>query len=146
MKSKRLNNFLYCFDLETGGLILGWFGIVGSIFAVLICTLMIVGLSDSYLTDENLQQMGFGDTESIDPERMDMIRTGLHEIIKRYANFKFNLVSSSHYSIKLWNYYFNFELHSLHLLNKRNKKCEKTMKGSMEIFIINNFSEMSSTA
>lgn len=75
MKTKRIDNFLYCFQLETGGLFLGWFGIVGSIFATLICILMIVGLSQ-FFTDENLQQMGFGDSGTIDNDRMSVIRTG----------------------------------------------------------------------
>lgn len=75
-QTKRLDSFLCCFQLETGGLILGWFGIVGSFLSILICSLIIVGIIQGVVTDDTLQQMGFGDPNVVDHDTMDTIRNG----------------------------------------------------------------------
>lgn len=75
MKTKRLDSFLWCFQLETGGLFIGWMGIVSSLLAILICSLMIVGFTQGMANDETLQSMGFGNPEVIDEDQMNMIRT-----------------------------------------------------------------------
>lgn len=75
LKTKRIDSFLFCCSLESGGLFLGWFGIIGSILTVVLAILMTVLLLQSVITDEGLQQMGFGDPNTINADEMSMIRT-----------------------------------------------------------------------
>lgn len=76
MKSKRIDNFLYCCQLETGGFVLGWLGIIGSILSIVTCILMAVLLWTQTFSDEDLQTMGFGSPDYSDQDRMNTIRTG----------------------------------------------------------------------
>lgn len=74
---KRLDSFLYCCKLETGGLIFGWFGIFGSILSVLVFTSIIVGLSQSMITDDTLRSMGLiENSDQIDQDKIQMVRQG----------------------------------------------------------------------
>lgn len=76
----RLKSFLYCFQLETGGLFFGWFGIIGSLIVLVLFALAITGIANGMLSDESLQQMGFGDSGTTQ-DQMNTIRTGFKSII-----------------------------------------------------------------
>jgi hypothetical protein len=76
-RKKRLDSFLYCCELETGGLFFGWFGIVGCLLGILVFTSLLVGLSQSLITDDSLQQMGFvADSDGTNQEQIQMVRNG----------------------------------------------------------------------
>lgn len=74
--SKRLDSFLCCFQLETGGLIIGWIGVISSFISALLCILMVVGLAAGILNGENLQQMGYGGENGIDHDELKMLING----------------------------------------------------------------------
>jgi hypothetical protein len=84
IRQKRLDNFLFCFGLETGGLVFGWLGIIGAILSVLMFISIVVGLSQSFITDDSLVQMGFiVESDEIDQqEKIQVVRNGKLEIIR----------------------------------------------------------------
>jgi len=54
----RVNTFLGCFELETGGLVLGWLNLVGDIIFFLgAIALLVVGPSAIYTNDEICQEL-----------------------------------------------------------------------------------------
>jgi hypothetical protein len=74
MKTKHLNSFLFCFQLETGGLFFGWLGIVSSVVVILCSILMIVGLFENVITDESLQQMGYIDSKEANEDAANRVK------------------------------------------------------------------------
>jgi len=77
---KRLDNFLYCFNLETGGLFYGWFGIVSCVFSLLISIIFIVGVFAGFIDDQALQQMGYGDPYAMDNQEMNQVLNGRFKV------------------------------------------------------------------
>lgn len=73
---KRLDNFLYCFKLETGGLFYGWFGIVSCILSFVLSIIFIVGVFTGFVDNQALQQMGYGDPNVMDNEQMNQVLNG----------------------------------------------------------------------
>ena len=71
---KRVDSFLFCCKLETGGLFFGWFGIIGCILSLLMFILIIVGLSQDFITDDVLRDMGYGDPT--DKDQLKVVRHG----------------------------------------------------------------------
>lgn len=58
MKSNRLENFLCCFQLETGGLIIAITGIVGAIIVILI-SIAGIALNANDMLDQTIQDLGY---------------------------------------------------------------------------------------
>lgn len=73
---RRLDNFLCCLHLETGGYFYGWYGIFRSALIIALCILMTVGVSQSVISDEDLQKMGFANSQNVDNDKMRSIRSG----------------------------------------------------------------------
>lgn len=71
-KTKRLDSFLFCFSLESGGYFLGWMGVVGSLLVILTSILAIVAVAQGMMDDDTLRQMGFAS----DTSDTDVVRTG----------------------------------------------------------------------
>lgn len=75
MKSMRINSFFGCFELETGGLFFGWFGVIGSLLSAVVFILLSVLIASEELSDDTIKQMGNGQND------VQMLKTG--------ENFKF---------------------------------------------------------
>lgn len=75
IKSKRLEQFLCCCRLETGGHLYGWFGIIHCILGILLFIVVIVGMTNNMITDDLLQSLGYGDNQST-AQDMTSIRQG----------------------------------------------------------------------
>lgn len=74
--SKRLDSFLCCFQLETGGLIIGWIGVISSLISAALCILMVVLLAAGMLNAESLEQMGFGREGEFNQDELQMMING----------------------------------------------------------------------
>lgn len=73
---KRLDSFLCCFTLETGGLIIGWIGVISSLISAALCILMVVLLAGDMLNSESLEQMGFGKEGGISQDELKTMING----------------------------------------------------------------------
>lgn len=82
MKTMRLNSFLFCFQLETGGLIIGWIGIISCLIGALLSILMVVGLAAGMMDMKYWQEMGYTREGELDQNDLDVIRNGSLEIFE----------------------------------------------------------------
>lgn len=55
--NKRLQNFL-CFELDTGVIIIGWIGIIGSIISIVFILAGIAFLLSGAMTEKEFRQIG----------------------------------------------------------------------------------------
>lgn len=56
--NKRLQTFL-CFQLDTGAIIIGWIGVIGSIISTVLILAGLAFLVSGEVTEEEFRQMGF---------------------------------------------------------------------------------------
>lgn len=85
LKSKRLENFIWCCSLESGGYFFGWFGVVGSLLMILCCILVIVAVAQGIVDNDALGQMVYGTQNSgeSDNDKLELIRTGEHYFARK---------------------------------------------------------------
>lgn len=57
LSSKRLENFLFCFQLETGGLVIGWLGIVTSVLYGVVSIIFAALLAMGQISDQQLKEI-----------------------------------------------------------------------------------------
>lgn len=91
---KRLDKFLFCCRLETGGYVFGWLGIIHCILATILFVLIIFGLTSDSITDDTFQSMGFGNQRST-PQDMTNIRQGLTLQIESFWPAKLKMIFSA---------------------------------------------------
>lgn len=84
---KRLDKFLFCCRLETGGYVFGWLGIIHCILALILFVLIIVGLTNDMITDDTFQSIDYGNSGSTGQD-MTNIRQGLKVFIQRQTNWQ----------------------------------------------------------
>lgn len=102
---KRVDSFLYCCKLETGGLFFGWFGIIGSLLSLLLFIAMIVGLSQDVITDDSLRNMGFiADSDEFNQDKIQIIKQG-EKIIQIELERVFGFVNFFTRKLTVYAYY-----------------------------------------
>ena len=76
MNKNRIDSFLYHFQLETGGIFFGWLGIYGSLILIFFMAFMLVAISETLITNEQLEQLGLWKSEGMDDDAFNNIRKG----------------------------------------------------------------------
>jgi hypothetical protein len=77
VRGKRLEKFLFCLELELGGMIIGWLGVAGDVLATLLFVAIVVGVSQGFVSDTDLSHMGMGGYgDPKDENYYDTVRSG----------------------------------------------------------------------
>jgi hypothetical protein len=74
---RRLDKFLFCIELETGGMTIGWLGFISSIVSLALCIAFLVAMCRGVFSNEDFHHMGLTEnTDYFDEKYFDSFRTG----------------------------------------------------------------------
>ncbi|CRL08729.1 CLUMA_CG021516, isoform A [Clunio marinus] len=73
---KRVDSFLICLELETGGIIVGWMYNLISLISIVFFILVATEIGNDTLADETLKSFGVQDAERMEKDPRNSLRIG----------------------------------------------------------------------